>query len=399
MKILVINSGSSSIKFKLYDMQNESVMCKGLIEQIGSENSFAKISTAHSCKEKSGAIANHARGIEVMNELLFNSGVVNSLDEIDGVGHRVVQGADLFSDAVLIDESVMAKIEELIPLAPLHNPAHLAGMRETLKVRPDIPNVAVFDTVFHQTMPKSSYMYALPVEFYEKYKIRKYGFHGTSHQFVSKAAAKILNIDYNKFSCITLHLGNGASIAAIKNGKCIDTTMGLTPLEGLMMGTRCGSIDPAIMPFLMENANLSAKEVDNIMNKKSGLLAIGGSNDMRVIEQKMDAGDENAKLAFDMFVLKVKKFIGAYIAILGKIDSIIFTAGIGENDARIREAVCEGLEIFDIKIDKVKNKEPKDEPRRISQIDSKVRIAIVPTDEELAIAQDTLRVIQNKGNK
>lgn len=399
MKILVINSGSSSIKFKLYDMQNESVMCKGLIEQIGSDNSFAKISTAHSCKEKSGAIANHARGIEVMNELLFNSGVVNSLDEIDGVGHRVVQGADVFSDAVLIDESVMAKIEELIPLAPLHNPAHLAGMRETLKVRPDIPNVAVFDTVFHQTMPKSSYMYALPIEFYEKYKIRKYGFHGTSHQFVSKAAAKILNIDYNKFSCITLHLGNGASIAAIKNGKCIDTTMGLTPLEGLMMGTRCGSIDPAIMPFLMENANLSAKEVDNIMNKKSGLLAIGGSNDMRIIEQKMDAGDENAKLAFDMFVLKVKKFIGAYIAILGKIDSIIFTAGIGENDARIREAVCDGLEIFDIKIDKIKNKESKDEPRRISQIDSKVRIAIVPTDEELAIAQDALRIIKNKGNK
>lgn len=400
MKILVINSGSSSIKFKLYDMKNESVMCKGLIEQIGSDNSFAKISTAHgSIKEKSGQISNHAHGIEVMNELLFNSGVVNSLDEIDGVGHRVVQGADVFSDAVLIDESVMAKIEELIPLAPLHNPAHLAGMRETLKVRPDIPNVAVFDTVFHQTMPKSSYMYALPIEFYEKYKIRKYGFHGTSHQFVSKAAAKILNIDYNKFSCITLHLGNGASIAAIKNGKCIDTTMGLTPLEGLMMGTRCGSIDPAIMPFLMENANLSAKEVDNIMNKKSGLLAIGGSNDMRIIEQKMDAGDENAKLAFDMFVLKVKKFIGAYIAILGKIDSIIFTAGIGENDARIREAVCDGLEIFDIKIDKIKNKESKDEPRRISQIDSKVRIAIVPTDEELAIAQDALRIIKNKGNK
>ena len=400
MKILVINSGSSSIKFKLYDMKNESVMCKGLIEQIGSDNSFAKISTAHgSIKEKSGQISNHAHGIEVMNELLFNSGVVNSLDEIDGVGHRVVQGADVFSDAVLIDESVMAKIEELIPLAPLHNPAHLAGMRETLKVRPDIPNVAVFDTVFHQTMPKSSYMYALPIEFYEKYKIRKYGFHGTSHQFVSKAAAKILNIDYDKFSCITLHLGNGASIAAIKNGKCIDTTMGLTPLEGLMMGTRCGSIDPAIMPFLMENANLSAKEVDNIMNKKSGLLAIGGSNDMRIIEQKMDAGDENAKLAFDMFVLKVKKFIGAYIAILGKIDSIIFTAGIGENDARIREAVCDGLEIFDIKIDKIKNKESKDEPRLISQIDSKVRIAIVPTDEELAIAQDALRIIKNKGNK
>lgn len=401
MKILVINSGSSSIKFKLYDMRNESVMCKGLIEQIGSDNSFAKISTAHgSIKEISKPIANHAQGIDIMNELLFNSGVVNSLDEIDGVGHRVVQGADIFTDAVLIDESVMQKIEELIPLAPLHNPAHLAGMRETLKVRPDIPNIAVFDTVFHQTMPKSSYMYALPLEFYEKYKIRKYGFHGTSHQFVSKAGAKILGIDYDKFSCITLHLGNGASIAAIKDGKCIDTTMGLTPLEGLMMGTRCGSIDPAIMPFLMKNANLSGEEVDNIMNKKSGLLAIGGSNDMRVIEQKMDEGDENAKLAFDMFVLKVKKYIGSYIAILGKIDAIIFTAGIGENDSRIREAICDGLEIFGIKLDKVKNKESKDEPRRIGQPDTLVRIIIVPTDEELAIAKDTVRIINNiKGSK
>ncbi|MGM9996386.1 acetate kinase [Campylobacter lanienae] len=396
MKILVINSGSSSIKFKLYDMDNESVMCKGLIEQIGSENSYAKIVTACGrTKERSAHIIDHAQGIDIMNELLFSSGVVKSLDDIDGVGHRVVQGADIFTDAILIDESVMKKIEELIPLAPLHNPAHLAGMKETLKLRPDIPNVAVFDTVFHQTMPKSSYMYALPLEFYEKYKIRKYGFHGTSHQFVSKAGAKILGIEYSKFSCITLHLGNGASIAAIKNGKCIDTTMGLTPLEGLMMGTRCGSIDPAIMPFLMRNANLSGEEVDNIMNKKSGLLAIGGTNDMREIEKRMDAGDENAKLAFDMFVLRVKKYIGSYIAILGQIDAIIFTAGIGENDARVREAVCNGLEIFGIKIDKDKNIEQKDEPRRIGHADTKIKIIIVPTDEELAIAQDTIRVINN----
>ena len=238
-------------------------------------------------------------------------------------------------------------------------------------------------------------MYALPLEFYEKYKIRKYGFHGTSHQFVSKAGAEILGIEYSKFNCITLHLGNGASIAAIKNGKCIDTTMGLTPLEGLMMGTRCGSLDPAIMPFLMRNANLSGEEVDNIMNKKSGLLAIGGTNDMREIEKRMDAGDENAKLAFDMFVLRVKKYIGSYIAILGQIDAIIFTAGIGENDARVREAVCNGLEIFGIKIDKDKNIEPRDEPRRIGATDTKIKIIIVPTDEELAIAQDTIRVINN----
>ncbi|EAH8299493.1 acetate kinase [Campylobacter fetus] len=394
MKILVINSGSSSIKFKLYDMSDESVICKGLIEQIGAKNSYAKIVTkTGEIAEKRKEIPDHGTGIDVMNELLFNSHALTSLDEIDGVGHRVVQGADLFNDAVLVDDDVLQKIEELIPLAPLHNPAHLAGMKETLKVRPDIPNVAVFDTVFHQTMPKSSYMYPLPIEFYEKYKIRRYGAHGTSHQFVAKAGAKILGVDFDHFSCITLHLGNGASIAAIKNGKCIDTSMGLTPLEGLMMGTRCGSIDPAIVPFLMKNANLSGEEIDTIMNKKSGLLAIGGSNDMREIEARMDAGDENAKLAFEMFVLRIKKYIGAYISILGEINAIIFTAGIGENDARIREAVCSGLEIFGIRMDKDKNAAKKDEPRRVGLPETKVRIIIVPTDEELAIAEDTLRII------
>lgn len=397
MKILVINSGSSSIKFKLYDMQNKIAICKGLIEQIGSKNSHAKLTVLKTGEnfERSGEIENHGAGIDIMNELLFVSHTLKSLDEIDGVGHRVVQGADLFDDAVLIDEKVMKTIEELIPLAPLHNPAHLAGMKETLKVRPDIPNVAVFDTVFHQTMPKSSYMYPLPLEFYEKYKIRRYGAHGTSHNFVARQGAKILGIDFDKFSCITLHLGSGASVAAIKDGKCIDTSMGLTPLEGLMMGTRCGNIDPAIVPFLMKNANLSGEEIDTIMNKKSGLLAISGSNDMREIEAKMDAGDEFAKLAFDMFVLRIKKYIGAYIAILGEINAIIFTAGIGENDARIREAVCSGLEIFGIRMDKNKNSVPLGEPRRVGLPETKVRIIIVPTDEELAIAEDTVRVIKN----
>ncbi|TWO18843.1 acetate kinase [Campylobacter hyointestinalis] len=399
MKILVINSGSSSIKFKLYDMQNKIAICKGLIEQIGSKNSHAKLTVLKTGEnfERSGEIENHGAGIDIMNELLFVSHTLKSLDEIDGVGHRVVQGADLFDDAVLIDEKVMKTIEELIPLAPLHNPAHLAGMKETLKVRPDIPNVAVFDTVFHQTMPKSSYMYPLPLEFYEKYKIRRYGAHGTSHNFVARQGAKILGIDFDKFSCITLHLGSGASVAAIKDGKCIDTSMGLTPLEGLMMGTRCGNIDPAIVPFLMKNANLSGEEIDTIMNKKSGLLAISGTNDMREIEAKMDAGDENAKLAFDMFVLRIKKYIGAYIAILGEINAIIFTAGIGENDARIREAVCSGLEIFGIRMDKNKNSVPLGEPRRVGLPETKVRIIIVPTDEELAIAEDTVRVIENLG--
>ncbi|CUU70374.1 acetate kinase [Campylobacter hyointestinalis] len=399
MKILVINSGSSSIKFKLYDMQNKIAICKGLIEQIGSKNSHAKLTVLKTGEnfERSGEIENHGAGIDIMNELLFVSHTLKSLDEIDGVGHRVVQGADLFDDAVLIDEKVMKTIEELIPLAPLHNPAHLAGMKETLKVRPDIPNVAVFDTVFHQTMPKSSYMYPLPLEFYEKYKIRRYGAHGTSHNFVARQGAKILGIDFDKFSCITLHLGSGASVAAIKDGKCIDTSMGLTPLEGLMMGTRCGNIDPAIVPFLMKNANLSGEEIDTIMNKKSGLLAISGTNDMREIEAKMDAGDENAKLAFDMFVLRIKKYIGAYIAILGEINAIIFTAGIGENDARIREAVCSGLEIFGIRMDKNKNSVPLGEPRWVGLPETKVRIIIVPTDEELAIAEDTVRVIENLG--
>lgn len=395
MNILVINSGSSSIKFKLYDMDNESVICKGLIEQIGASNSYAKLTMEKTNKvfDKKEPVSDHYVGINIMNELFSKSGALKSLDEVDAVGHRVVQGADYFNDATLVNEDVLEKIEHLIPLAPLHNPANLAGIKGILKVRPNMPNVVVFDTVFHQSMPKNVYMYPLPLEFYEKYKVRKYGAHGTSHEFVAKTCSKLIGVDFDKLNCITLHLGNGASITAIKNGKCVDTTMGLTPLEGLMMGTRCGDIDPAIIPFLVKNANLSAEELDGIMNKKSGLLAIGGTNDMRLIESKMDSGDKNAKLAFEMFVLRIKKYIGAYVAILSEVNAIVFTAGIGENDFRIRQAVCEGLEPIGIKIDKEKNSILGNKPRIISLEDSKIKITVVPTDEELAIAKDTVRIL------
>lgn len=398
MRILVINSGSSSIKFKLFDMNDEHVICKGLIEQIGERNSHVNIKNNDTGEviDFRRPVANHGFGIDVMNELLAAVKALHNINEVSGVGHRVVQGADFFEDSVIIDDEVMEKIEELIPLAPLHNPAHLAGMRETLRVAPRTPNIAVFDTVFHQTMPKCAYMYPLPIEFYEKYKVRRYGAHGTSHQYAALATSKLIGVDFSEFSCISLHIGSGSSMAAIKNGKCIDTTMGLTPLEGLMMGTRCGSIDPAIVPFLMKNAGLNGEEIDAMMNKKSGLLAIGGTNDMREIEMQMDAGDEAAKLAFDMFIWRIKKYIGAYIAILGHIDAISFTAGIGENDSRVRAAVCGGLEIFGIHLDEAKNSAISHEPRLICSSQNAVQIAVIPADEELAIARDTKRIIEEK---
>ncbi len=394
MKILVINSGSSSIKFKLFEMDTREVVCKGFIEQIGFGKSYASVTNNLTGKtfEMKGSIPNHGFGIDVMNRMLEDA--LGGGAKVDAVGHRVVQGADLFSESVLIDYDVMEKIRELIPLAPLHNPAHLAGMRETMRVSPNTPNVAVFDTVFHQTMPKSAYMYPLPLEFYERFKVRRYGAHGTSHGFVSREAAKLAGTSYDKFSCITLHLGSGSSVAAIKNGRCVDTSMGLTPLEGLMMGTRCGDIDPAIVPFLMKNAGLNYEEIDEIMNKQSGLLAICGTNDMREIEERTNSGDEAAKLAFDMFVRRVKKYIGAYIAILGRIDALVFTAGIGENDPKIRAAICEGLDVFGISLDTHKNTFPSREARLVEQDGAKIKIAVIPTDEELAIALETERVVK-----
>ena len=396
MKILVINSGSSSIKFKLFDMSDESVICKGLIEQIGQANSGVKITNVKTGAnvQRSMPITNHGFGIDMMNFLLFEVGALQSLADIAAVGHRVVQGADVFKSAVLVDTDVLRKIEALIPLAPLHNLASISGIRECQRVSPQIPNVAVFDTVFHQSMPPEAYMYALPWELYENHKIRRYGAHGTSHEYVSKQAAKLLGKDENELNAISLHIGSGASVCAIKGGKCVDTSMGLTPLEGLMMGTRSGDMDPAIVTFLLEYTRYTPAEIDAIMNKKSGLIAIAGTNDMRDIHQKVSEGDAKASLALAMHVRRVKKYIGAYHAIIGQIDCIIFTAGIGENDAKWRAAVCEGLEIFGIEIDKVKNEQNSHENRDISKDDSKIKILVIPTDEELAIAQKTKETIE-----
>ena len=397
MKILVINSGSSSIKFKLFDMSDESVICKGLIEQIGANNSRAIITNELSGfkAERDLPITNHGFGIDIMNYLLFESGSLKSLGDIDAVGHRVVQGADVFNASVLINHDVLSKIESLVPLAPLHNLANLAGMRETMRVSPSTPNVAVFDTVFHQSMPKAAYMYALPLEYYNKHKLRRYGAHGTSHEFVAKEAAKLLGVDFASLNAVSLHLGSGSSVCAIKGGKCVDTSMGVTPLEGLMMGTRSGDIDPAIIPFLLKNTDLTGGEIDNILNKKSGLFAICGSNDMREIKARMDGGDEMAKLAYEMFIHRVKKYVGAYLALVEDAKCIIFTAGIGENDFRVRQSVCAGLEKLGICIDDALNESPSHLVREISTKDSPIKIIVAPTDEELAIAQETKKVVES----
>lgn len=395
MKILVLNLGSSSIKYKLFAMSDKRVISSGLVEKIGASSSYAKLKVESSGQifEKTQPIKNHAEGLEIMEELFRQSGTMNDFSEIGGIGHRVVHGGSKYFKPTLVNEDVIQDIEDTIPLAPLHNPAHAIGIRSVLKKAPNVKNVVVFDTAFHQTMPKSSYMYALPHEYYEKYKIRKYGAHGTSHEYVSKVAAEFMGIDVDKFNCITLHLGNGASVSAIKEGKCIDTSMGLTPLGGLIMGTRCGDIDPAILPYIKRVANIDVEEMDSIMNKKSGLLAICDTNDMRDIENKMNS-DEKAKLAFDMFCYSVKKYIGAYYAALGKVDAIIFTAGIGENHNLTREAVCENMEILGIQIDKDKNRTSSKEARDISTKEAKVRTLVIPTDEEFAIALATYKLVK-----
>ena len=395
MEILVINSGSSSIKFKFHDMKNRACIASGLIEEIGSAHSKATICCAigknlEICDER---IENHDAGIEAMNRLLKDSGALHDLNEADGIGHRIVQGADYFDKAVLIDRYVMDRIEELAPLAPLHNPANLAGIKSCLALAPKIPNVAVFDTIFHQSIPPYAYMYALPYEFYEKYKVRRYGAHGTSHSFVSQEAAKFLGIEYEKFNAITLHLGNGSSVSAIKGGKCIDTSMGLTPLEGIIMGTRCGSIDPAIIPYIERVAGYDAQDMDAIMNKKSGLLGICGTSDLRKVYEKMEGGEARAKLAFDMLVYSVIKFIGSYYAVLGRVDAVICTGGIGENAPHFRQSVCDSLAHLGIGIDEDKNLNGKDGIRDISAKNFKTKTLVITTNEELAIAEATADAI------
>ena len=393
MKILVINCGSSSLKYQFLDMNNESVLAKGLVERIGIEGSVLKHEKTGMDKEVINAdIKDHEIALKLVMDALVNEkyGAIKDLSEIDAEGHRVVHGGESFAKSVLIDENVMKGIKDCIDLAPLHNPPNITGIRACQKLLPNVKMVAVFDTAFHQTMPESSYIYAIPYEYYEKYRIRRYGFHGTSHLFVSERAAQIMGKNKEDLNIITCHLGNGASVSAIKGGKCIDTSMGLTPLEGLIMGTRSGDMDPAIVTFLMEKEGLSAKEVDNMLNKKSGVLGISGvSSDFRDIEEEAEKGNKKAQLALDMFHTRVKKYIGAYAAQLGHVDALVFTAGLGENSAESREEICKNMDFLGIEIDtnvnKVRGKET-----LISTENSKIKVYIIPTNEELVIARDTL---------
>ncbi|NMA69360.1 MAG: acetate kinase [Desulfitobacterium sp.] len=397
MKILVINCGSSSLKYQLLDMDNQNPIAKGLVERIGLPGAVLTHRPDGGEKEIITAeIPNHSVAISLVLDALVNPeyGVVNSLDEIGAVGHRVVHGGEKFASSVLIDDEVMAAIEECIELAPLHNPPNIAGIRACQELMPNVPHVAVFDTAFHQTMPPHAYLYGLPYELYEKYKIRKYGFHGTSHKYVSQRAAKILNRPTEGLKLISCHLGNGASITAIKDGKSIETSMGFTPLEGLMMGTRSGDLDPAVVSFIQQKENFSSEEVNDFLNKKCGVLGLSGvSSDFRDIEQARDQGNYRAGLALDVFSHDVKKYIGAYSAALGGVDAIIFTAGLGENSPEMRLKVTENLEYLGVDIDPEQNN-VRGKEVDVSKPEATCRVLVIPTNEELMIALDTLEIAQ-----
>ncbi|HAE62853.1 MAG TPA: acetate kinase [Eubacteriaceae bacterium] len=399
MNLLVINCGSSSLKYQLINMEDESVLAKGLVEKIGLETGIFTHSPSgkHKIVQKEN-IPNHTIALNMVMTALTESkyGVIDSLSEITAIGHRIVHGGEYYSESVLIDDKVMEALEKCIELAPLHNPANITGVNACKELLPGVPQVAVFDTAFHQSMPSEAYTYPLPYEYYEKYKVRKYGFHGTSHKYVSNRAAAFLGKSIEDLKIITCHLGNGASIAAIKNGHSVDTTMGFTPLEGLAMGTRCGSIDPSIVTFLMEKEKLSTDEIYDILNKESGVLGISGvSSDFRDIEAAAENGNKRAILAIDVFNYKVKTSIGAYAAAMDGVDAIVFTAGLGENSASNRKAICEGLTYLGITIDDEKNK-LRGEENMISTADSNVKVLVIPTDEEMAIARDTRDIV--KGN-
>ena len=396
MKILVLNCGSSSIKYKLFDMTTKEVLAQGGIEKIGLVGSFLKLTLPNGEKkilEKD--IPEHTAGIEfILNTLVSPEyGAIKSLDEINAVGHRMVHGGERFSESVLLNKEVLDAFIACNDLAPLHNPANLKGVNAVSAILPNVPQVGVFDTAFHQTMPDYAYMYAIPYELYEKYGVRRYGFHGTSHRYVSQRVCEFLGVDPKGKKIITCHIGNGGSISAIKDGKCIDTSMGLTPLEGLVMGTRSGDIDAGAVTFIMEKEGLNATGVSNLLNKKSGVLGVSGvSSDKRELEAAVAAGNPKAILAEKMYFYRIKKYIGAYAAALGGVDIILFTGGVGENQANCRSEVCEGLEFMGVKIDLEKNK-VRGEEAIISADDSKVTVAVIPTDEELMIASDTLAIL------
>lgn len=397
MKILVLNCGSSSIKYALYDMDSKTVMTSGGAERVGLDGAFVKVKLANGEKKKvMHDIPEHTEGVKFIFSLLTDPeiGVIKDLKEIDAVGHRMVHGGEKFNKSVLLTEEVLKVFEECTDLAPLHNPANLKGVRAVQELMPGLPQVGVFDTAFHQTMPKEAYMYAVPYELYEKYGVRRYGFHGTSHRYVSQRVCEFLGVKPEGKKIITCHIGNGASIAAVKDGKCIDTSMGLTPLEGLMMGTRSGDIDGGAITFIQKKLGLDADGMSNLLNKKSGMLGITGiSSDMREIDAACEEGNERAKLAIEMYNYRIRKYIGAYAAAMDGCDIIVFTAGVGENQASMREKVCEGLSFMGVKIDAEKNSGIHGEEAVISTPDSKVTVVVIPTDEELMIATDTIALL------
>ncbi|MFA6012884.1 MAG: acetate kinase [Desulfobacteraceae bacterium] len=399
MKILVINAGSSSLKYQLLNMDNESVMASGLVERIGDSSGVITHKKMNGSGEEKTvierAIENHKVGMHLVVDLITDpqKGVISDKKEINAIGHRVVQGGEQFNTSILIDESIKQAIRDNNPLAPLHNPANLVGIEVAEELFPGTPNVAVFDTEFHQTMPAKAFLYGLPYEYYKELRIRRYGFHGTSHKYVAHKAAAIMGKKPEEINVITVHLGNGCSMAAVKNGKCVDTSMGMTPLAGVMMGTRSGDFDPAIIPYLVKHKGMNVDDIDDVLNKKSGLKGICGMNDMRDIHSKVEQGDEMAKLALDMFVYRVKKYIGAYTAVLGTVDIIAFTAGIGENDDVARREICEDMEGLGVIIDTEKNKGRFASPQAIHKDNSKVQVWVIPTNEELQIAQDTVSTL------
>lgn len=396
MKVLVINCGSSSLKYQLFDMDNEEVLAKGLVERIGIEGSQIKhTKTGTEPVTTATPIPDHKVGIKLVIDALLDKshGVLASLDELAAVGHRVVHAGEKFATSVRLEPEVMAALKECIPLAPLHNPANIMGIEAVTDALPKVAQVGVFDTAFHQTMPGSAYIYGVPYGYYEKYGVRRYGFHGTSHYYVAHRAAEILDRPIEKMKIVTCHLGNGSSITAVSGGKSVDTSMGFTPLAGVVMGTRCGDIDPALVAFLADAEKLSVKEVDSLLNKKSGMLGLSGvSSDLRDIEEAAERGEARSKLALQVLTYGIKKYIGAYAAAMGGLDAVVFTAGVGENSVTIRSMVCEGLEFLGIEIDNTKNN-VRSKEAVISTDAAKVKVLVVPTNEELVIARDTKRLV------
>lgn len=402
MKVFVLNCGSSSVKYQLFNMEDESVMAKGLVERIGSDDAIlTHTPTGRSSVKRTSSILDHTTAIGQVLEMLVHPehGVIKDISDIRAVGHRVLHGGPTFTESVLINSEVKKAIRDCIPLGPLHNPANLMGILAAESNIPGVPQVAVFDTAFHQTMPKHAFLYPLPYILYERHKVRRYGFHGTSHRYISRRAAELLKRPSEGLKIISCHLGNGASIAAVRDEKCMDTSMGLTPLEGLMMGTRSGDIDPAVVFYVMKHENLTIGEMDSLLNKHSGLLGVSGiSGDMREIEAGVKNGNERAKVAFDIYEYRIRKYIGAYSVALDGVDAIVFTAGIGENSPFLRQRVCEGLGFLGVTIDAEKNNSRGKEVD-ITGEGSKVKVLVIPTNEELVIARDTLEIVSDSNSR